>query len=288
MPSYTTNYNLHKIELSDKPADITVINPNWDFIDQMLKTLEESASGAFITAEDLHTIEKTSIVQADSNTLNTPYKDSLTSATNGTCVVSVTGNNKTLFYICTGVTNPVYIQSCINGVWNSWKTIIDDAYVTIDQLENYVPKSEKGAVNGVAELDSTGKVPSDQLPAMNYVPTSEKGVADGVATLDSTGRLPESQLPLSVGEDIEAVGKQLSSWWLYLKENLNYTCDMPSDTSTKPYSYTETVKEGETVKGTLVTTMNADGTYTEVYTIGEAKRTRTWSKVDNQWKGVWS
>ena len=124
MPSYTTNYNLHKIELADKPADITVINPNWDFIDQMLKTLEESASGAFITAEDLHTIEKTSIVLADSNTLNTPYKDSLTSATNGTCVVSVTGNNKTLFYICTGVTNPVYIQSCINGVWNDWQTQI--------------------------------------------------------------------------------------------------------------------------------------------------------------------
>ena len=119
MPSYTTNYNLHKIELSDKPADITVINPNWDFIDQMLKTLEEASSGAFNTAEDLHTIEKTSIVLADSNTLNTPYKDSLTSATNGTCVVSVTGNNKTLFYISTGVTNPVYIQSCINGVWNS-------------------------------------------------------------------------------------------------------------------------------------------------------------------------
>ena len=124
MPSYTTNYNLHKIELADKPADITVINPNWDFIDQMLKTLEESASGAFITAEDLHTIEKTSIVLADSNTLNTPYKDSLTSATNGTCVVSVTGNNKTLFYICTGVTNPVYTQSCINGVWNDWQTQI--------------------------------------------------------------------------------------------------------------------------------------------------------------------
>lgn len=159
MPSYTTNYNLHKIELSDKPADITVINPNWDFIDQMLKTLEESASGAFITAEDLHTIEKTSIVQADSNTLNTPYKDSLTSATNGTCVVSVTDNNKTLFYICTGVTNPVYIQSCINGVWNSWQTIGDGVYI---------PKIEKGAANGVATLDENGKIPEEQLPDPDF------------------------------------------------------------------------------------------------------------------------
>lgn len=99
-------------------------------------------------------------------------------------------------------------------------------------------------------------------------------------TLDTT--LAEIQ------DDLEARGKKLTEWWVYMKENLDYTCDMPADTSTKPYSYTETVKEGETVKGTLVTTMNADGTYTEVYTIGEAKRTRTWSKVDNQWKGEWS
>lgn len=88
--------------------------------------------------------------------------------------------------------------------------------------------------------------------------------------------------------DLQAQGKKLTEWWVYLKENYDYTCDMPADTSTKPYSYTETVKDGETVKGTLVTTMNADDTYTEVYTIGETTRTRTWSKTDNQWKGVWS
>lgn len=91
-----------------------------------------------------------------------------------------------------------------------------------------------------------------------------------------------------IEDELEAQGKRLSDWWLYLKENYNYTCDMPADTSTKPYSYTETAKDGQTTKGTLVTTMNADGTYTEVYTIGEAKRTRTWTKTGNQWKGVWS
>ena len=79
-----------------------------------------------------------------------------------------------------------------------------------------------------------------------------------------------------------------TDWWLYLKENYDYTCDMPSDTSTKPYSYTETVKDGQTTKGTLVTTMNADGTYTEQYTIGTTSRTRTWTKTGNQWKGEWS
>lgn len=36
---------------------------------------------------------------------------------------------------------------------------------TYGELTNYVPKSEKGAANGVASLDSTGKVPSSQLPS---------------------------------------------------------------------------------------------------------------------------
>lgn len=250
-----------------------------------------NGSGAFITAEDLHTIEKTSLVQADSNTLNTPYKDSLTSATNGTCVVSVTGNNKTLFYICTGATNPIYIQSCINGVWGRWESIIDDAYVTIDELDAYVLKTEKGAVNGVAELDGSGKVPSDQLPDMNYVPTSEKGVADGVATLDSTGRLPEAQLPLSVEEDIEAAGKQLSSWWAYLV--WRYGCETvieDGNGSTYAKKFTDTIKNGETVVATCVTTKAMTGTqFMSVYTIGETVRTYTETKDESgKWTGVWS
>ena len=40
----TTNYGLKKIELKDSPPDITVINPNWDFIDQMMKTLHDSTN----------------------------------------------------------------------------------------------------------------------------------------------------------------------------------------------------------------------------------------------------
>ena len=37
----TTNYKLNKIELSDSPADITVLNSNWDTIDTNLKKLSD-------------------------------------------------------------------------------------------------------------------------------------------------------------------------------------------------------------------------------------------------------
>lgn len=40
----TTNYKLKKIELSDSPPDITVINPNWDLIDSTLKEVSNKSN----------------------------------------------------------------------------------------------------------------------------------------------------------------------------------------------------------------------------------------------------
>lgn len=42
MSSKTTNYNLHKIDLTDAPPDITVLNPNWDTLDAKIKALEDA------------------------------------------------------------------------------------------------------------------------------------------------------------------------------------------------------------------------------------------------------
>lgn len=73
---------------------------------------------------------------------------------------------------------------------------------------DYVPNDEKGKANGVATLNSSGKVPTSQLPSMNYIPTSQKGIANGVATLGSNGRVPDSQSPMVLTEYdlIEQIG----------------------------------------------------------------------------------
>lgn len=42
----TTNYKLNKIELADSPADITVLNANWDKIDTEMKTLNGKTGGS--------------------------------------------------------------------------------------------------------------------------------------------------------------------------------------------------------------------------------------------------
>lgn len=79
----------------------------------------------------------------------------------------------------------------------------------------YIPVAEKGIPDGVATLDSNGKVPSDQLPEIltgDYIETSEKGQPNGVATLDEGGTLTKSQLPYDVvtlGSDGKIPASQL-------------------------------------------------------------------------------
>lgn len=67
--------------------------------------------------------------------------------------------------------------------------------ITIPSSDTFIPLTQKGAPGGVATLDSTGKVPKEQLPEMDFVPDSEKGEANGVATLGADGKLTDSQVP---------------------------------------------------------------------------------------------
>lgn len=90
-------------------------------------------------------------------------------------------------------------------------------HLTVNDTASFVTASSVGAVNGIAQLGSDGKVPTAQLPAsatgsvdsvnghvgnviltassVGAVDLSEKGAASGVAQLDSTSRLVVGQLP---------------------------------------------------------------------------------------------
>lgn len=85
--------------------------------------------------------------------------------------------------------------------------LMDDA--TIDAMFKAI-MALKGAKNGFASLDSTGKVPSGQLPSMNYIPLSQKGQANGVATLGSNMKIPDSQLPYAFSYNTGSIGDNSS------------------------------------------------------------------------------
>ena len=63
---------------------------------------------------------------------------------------------------------------------------LDISYLTASRL-GFIPSTEKGTNNGVAELDSTGKVPSSQLPSyVDDVVDGYYNTTDGKFYEDST------------------------------------------------------------------------------------------------------
>lgn len=60
---------------------------------------------------------------------------------------------------------------------------------------DFILATARGAVNGVAELDANGLLPSSRLPT-GY----GKGVANGVAGLDASGLLTTTLLPVGYGK----------------------------------------------------------------------------------------
>ena len=68
--------------------------------------------------------------------------------------------------------------------------------------EGAIPSSQKGAANGVAALDSAGKLA--QMPSaadVGAIPSVQKGAAGGVAALNASGKLVQMPTPADIGED---------------------------------------------------------------------------------------
>lgn len=97
-----------------------------------------------------------------------------------------------------------YLMEQVNAAQQAAKEI-GEAFSGLAELSGgMIPVSQlpAGVPDGVATLDSTGKVPASQLPSMDYIPTSEKGAASGVATLDTTTKVPIAQLPAGTANGV--------------------------------------------------------------------------------------
>lgn len=132
----------------------------------------------------------------------------------------------------------IYVDT--QNTWNAWQLVKNrpNGWAGLDTAGKipssiipnlsgtYISTSQRGAANGVATLDGSGKVSASQLPALNYIPTSQKGAANGVAELNNEGKVPTAQAQFAlrgnlVAADIDSttlqtgfyriVGQQLGS-----------------------------------------------------------------------------
>lgn len=94
------------------------------------------------------------------------------------------------------------LQTAPASTLGNWKELLSPIQDAINaEVSNraiadslLVPIDTKGQPNGVASLDSSGAVPTSQLPPLNYVTLAVMAQPDGVATLNSLGKVPDSQL----------------------------------------------------------------------------------------------
>ena len=92
-------------------------------------------------------------------------------------------------------------------------------------------------------------------------------------------------------KDAKTVGNELKQWWEYLKWQYGVqTVIADGDGSTYAKIFTETIENGDSTIGTCVTKKSLDGsTFTAVYTIGTTVRTLTTTiNGDGTFTEVWS
>lgn len=107
-----------------------------------------------------------------------------------------------------------YYRYYYNGSWLAWRTEWDSGNLT---PSDYIQTSARGAANGVASLDGSGKVPSSQLPTggMQYqgtwnASTNSPTLANGTGTdghfyrvtTAGTQNLGSGNITFSVGDDV--------------------------------------------------------------------------------------
>lgn len=123
MSSKTTNYNLHKIDLNDSPPDITVLNQNFDIIDDVLKdhthTPEEVGAvpieGGTITGNLLYLENGKGHIESTANHMQMTSFDT---AKNNNNFRSLAVNNKVGR---ADLDSAVILHDCINGTTKQYK-----------------------------------------------------------------------------------------------------------------------------------------------------------------------
>lgn len=111
--------------------------------------------------------------------------------------------------------------SSLGGVKTGGDVTISNGVITVkDDSHNHV----------ISNIDGLQDALDDKAPAEHshsYIPTSQKGAANGVATLDTSGKIPQAQLPSYVDDIIEGYYKSADK--LFYKES-SYSTSITGET----------------------------------------------------------
>jgi hypothetical protein len=175
----TPNYALKKIDLADSPPDITVMNPNWDKIDQVLKDIQDAInSGATdeelsLLRQDLaaHLAEKASLTKAGHVQLNNAT-NSTDETTAATPKAVKTAYDRADAAFTSASNGKVLVRDAITGKGGTVADADGDGFPTYQELADGVNtvSSESKATGGTFLQNKivTGTDKDDNLYTIDY------------------------------------------------------------------------------------------------------------------------
>ena len=78
---------------------------------------------------------------------------------------------------------------------------VADQNSNMDKIDSALKKHDD-LLDKKVDLDETGKIPQEQLPELDFIPNSEKGQPNGVAELDKDKKLKAEQVPTNITSHI--------------------------------------------------------------------------------------
>jgi len=231
--------------------------------------IKGGAAGAFTSGDITLAAGANMAITQTAGTITLASTDTTYTAGNG---LTLSGTSFSLPVTTSGTGNVVTgVTQTANGI-----TVYLGSMPTTADLANYIPIAQKGAANGVATLDSSGQIPSSQLPsyvddvveaatlaALNALPAAQKVTGKIYVALDTnkTYRWSGTTFVYITSGAVESVNGQQGVVVLTKSDVGLANVDNTADAAKSVLSATKwTTPRTITMSGVVATTQTIDGT----------------------------
>lgn len=205
MSSTTIKHNLHKIDGTDAPPDITVLNANWDYIDSLLGIASELSSNVIASNTDMNNITKAGLHKCETSTIAATITNSPTNNAFALLVENhASGGYKQTVTEYNTTSPKMWFRNKSADTWSSWIKI----YTGVD-------KPTKSDV-GLGNVDNTSDANKPISTATQTALDEKQATITGGASTITTNDLGTSKALISNSSGKVAVSSVNSTELSYL------------------------------------------------------------------------
>lgn len=193
MSSKTPNFNLHKIDLTDAPPDITVLNQNWDILDAELENARNSVTNKVIPVTSTDGVSYTGEVEGI-----TKFYDGLSIRILPNIVSSTTSptlNINNLGAVRIAMLSTLNNSEVVSPTLDSWLSAMRPVNVTLHQVRS----SSTGAVINKYWIVDWRSPSANSLYGTVPIASGGTGATDAETARKNLGTASTETITVSVG-----------------------------------------------------------------------------------------